>query len=47
MSEGKIAQSHSSVGSQVTVIDSETIQNYSDSFLTYFLSSELQGRTRD
>ena len=37
ISAGKNPQSYSSVGSQVTVIDSETIQNSSDSFLTDLL----------
>ena len=43
ISAGKNPQSYSTVGSQVTVIDSETIQNSSDSFLTDLLSSEVQG----
>jgi len=43
ISAGKNPQSYSTVGSQVTVINSETIQNSSDSFLTDLLSSEVQG----
>ena len=43
ISAGKNPQSYSTVGSQVTVIDSETIENSSDSFLTDLLSSEVQG----
>ena len=43
ISAGKTPQSYSSVGSQVTVIDSETIENSSDSFLTDLLSTEAQG----
>ena len=43
ISAGKTPQSYSSVGSQVTVIDSETIENSSDSFLTDLLNSEVQG----
>jgi vitamin B12 transporter len=43
ISAGKTLQSYSSVGSQVTVIDSETIENSSDSFLTDLLSNEAQG----
>ena len=43
ISAGKTPQSYSSVGSQVTIIDSETIENSSDSFLTDLLSAEVQG----
>ncbi|MDA7562424.1 TonB-dependent receptor [Candidatus Pelagibacter sp.] len=43
ISAGKTPQSYSSVGSQVTVIDSATIENSSDSFLTDLLDSEAQG----
>ena len=43
ISAGKTPQSYSSVGSQVTIIDSETIENSSDSFLTDLLSNESQG----
>ena len=43
ISAGKNPQSYSTVGSQVTVIDSEAIQNSSDSFLTDLLSGEVQG----
>ena len=43
ISAGKNPQSYSTVGSQVTVIDSKTIENSSDSFLTDLLSSEVQG----
>ena len=43
ISAGKTPQSYSTVGSQVTVIDSETIENSSDSFLTDLLSNEVQG----
>ena len=43
ISAGKTPQSYSSVGSQVTVIDSETIENSSDSFLTDLLNNEGQG----
>jgi vitamin B12 transporter len=43
ISAGKTPQSYSSVGSQVTIIDSETIENSSDSFLTDLLGSEVQG----
>ena len=43
ISAGKTPQSYSSVGSQVTIIDSETIEAYPDSFLTDLLSSEAQG----
>ena len=37
ISAGKTPQSYSSVGSQVTIIDSKTIENSSDSFLTDLL----------
>ncbi len=43
ISAGKTPQSYSSVGSQVTIIDSETIESSSDSFLTDLLNSESQG----
>jgi len=43
ISAGKSIQSYSSVGSQVTVIDSETIENSSETFLTDFLNNESQG----
>ena len=43
ISAGKTPQSYGSVGSQVTIIDSETIENSSDSFLTDLLESESQG----
>ena len=43
ISAGKTPQSYSSVGSQVTVIDSETIKNSSDSFLTDLLNNKVQG----
>ena len=43
ISAGKTPQSYSSVGSQVTIIDSKTIENSSDSFLTDLLSGEVQG----
>ena len=43
ISPSKSPQSYSSVGSQVTVIDSETIKNSSDSFLTDLLNNEAQG----
>jgi vitamin B12 transporter len=43
ISAGKTHQSYSSVGSQITIIDSETIKNSSDSFLTDLLSTEAQG----
>ena len=41
ISAGKSAQSYSSVGSTVTVIDSETIHNSPDTFLTDLLGSEV------
>ena len=43
ISASKSPQSYSSVGSQVTIIDSETIKNSSDSFLTDLLNNEVQG----
>ena len=43
ISAGKSPQSYSSVGSQVTIIDSEEIKNSSDSFLTDLLNNEVQG----
>ena len=43
ISAGKTPQSYSSVGSQVTIIDSKTIENSSDTFLTDLLSGEVQG----
>jgi len=43
ISAGKTPQSYSSVGSQVTIIESETIKNSSDSSLTDFLNNEVQG----
>ena len=43
ISASKTPQSYSSVGSQITIIDSETIENSSDSFLTDLLSNEVQG----
>ena len=43
ISAGKSAQSYSSVGSTVTVIDSETIQNSPNTFLTDLLDSEVGG----
>ena len=43
ISAGKTPQSYSSVGSQVTIIDSKTIENSSDSFLTDLLGAEVQG----
>jgi vitamin B12 transporter len=43
ISAGKNSQSYSTVGSQVTVIDSETIENSSDSFLVDLLGNEAQG----
>ena len=43
ISPGKSAQSYSSVGSTVTVIDSETIQNSPNTFLTDLLDSEVGG----
>ena len=43
ISAGKSPQSYSSVGSQVTIIDSEEIKNSSDTFLTDLLNNEVQG----
>ncbi len=43
ISAGKNVQSYSSVGSQVTVIDSGTIENSSETFLTDLLNNESQG----
>ena len=43
ISAGKSAQSYSFVGSTVTVIDSETIQNSPNTFLTDLLGSEVGG----
>ena len=43
ISAGKTPQSYSSVGSQVTIIDSETIKSSSDLFLTDLLKNETQG----
>ena len=43
ISPGKSPQSYSSVGSQVTIIDSKTIENYSGSSLVELLDSEVQG----
>ena len=43
ISASKSPQSYSSVGSQITIIDSETIKNSSDSFLTDLLNNEVQG----
>ena len=43
ISAGKTPQSYSSVGSQVTIIDSETIEKSSGSTLTELLDSETQG----
>ena len=43
ISAGKSPQSYSSVGSQVTVIDSEDINKSSDTFLTDLLNNESQG----
>ena len=43
ISAGKTPQSYSSVGNQVTIIDSETIESSSDLFLTDLLESETQG----
>ena len=39
----KTNQSYGSVGSQVSVIDSENIKNSSESFLTDLLNNEVQG----
>ena len=43
ISAGKTVQSYSSVGSQVTVIDSEIIENSPETFLTDLLDGESQG----
>ena len=43
ISASKTPQSYSSVGSQVTVIDSETIKNSSETFLADLLNIETQG----
>ena len=43
ISAGKTPQSYSSVGSQVTIIDSKTIEQSSESFLTDLLNNEAQG----
>ena len=43
ISASKTPQSYSTVGSQVTIIDSETIKNSPDSFLTDLLNNEVQG----
>ena len=43
ISAGKTPQSYSSVGSQVTIIDSETIEKSSGSTLTELLDTETQG----
>ena len=43
ISAGKNSQSYSTVGSQVTIIDSETIENSSGSSLIELLDSEVQG----
>ena len=43
ISASKSPKSYSSVGSQVTVIDSEIIKNSSDTFLTDLLNNEAQG----
>jgi vitamin B12 transporter len=43
ISAGKTPQSYSSVGSQVTIIDSKTIEQSSESFLTDLLGNEVQG----
>jgi len=43
ISAGKTAQSYSSVGSQITIIDSETIESSSETFLTDLLNGESQG----
>ena len=45
ISAGKTIQSYSSVGTHVTVIDSETIENSSETFLTDLLNDETQGFT--
>ena len=43
ISAGKTPQSYSSVGSQVTIIDSKIIEKSSESFLTDLLNNEAQG----
>ena len=43
ISAGKSVQSYSSVGSQVKIIDSETIKNSPETFLTDLLESQSQG----
>ena len=43
ISAGKSPQSYSSVGSQVTIIDSEMIENSSETFLTDLLDNQAQG----
>ena len=43
ISAGKTPQSYSSIGSQVTIIDNETIQNSSETFLSDLLKIETQG----
>jgi len=43
ISAGKSPQSYSSVGSQVTIIDSKTIENSSETFLTDLLNNQVQG----
>ncbi len=43
ISAGKTSQSYSSVGSQVTIIDSEMIESSSKTFLTDLLDGESQG----
>jgi vitamin B12 transporter len=43
ISSGKSPQSYSSVGSQITIIDSETINNSSETFLTDLLNNQTQG----
>jgi len=43
ISAGKTPQSYSSIGSQVSIIDSETIENSSETFLTDFLNNQAQG----
>ena len=43
ISAGKTQQSYSSVGSQVTIIDTDTIKNSSNSFLTDLLNDQVQG----
>ena len=43
ISAGKTVQSYDTVGSTVTVIDSETIKNSSETFLTDLIDSEVGG----